>query len=296
MSYDNQGGGNRQGQYESNTNYLQQGESKGGGYQGGGNGPYNNQGGGNKSYNRGGGGYSKFKRKEDDGPPELYKPYLVSGNRNPPVEILSLVDKIVRNIETMGYTVRVGGFEGMEEAAELAATKKEVLLPWKGFNEKESKLTYTLPRAKEIAKLYHKSYDSLSGPVQTFLAKNVRLVLGQELKGPALFAIIWSEDGAENNSEVTNNTGVISHTIAMLSELKVPVFNLGKPDAEQRLRNYLGVNSNEQQQPQPQQQPQQPHQQGSNPGHPPVQQGPAPEYIPAQQPSPEYVPTQQGGW
>lgn len=250
MSYGNQGGG----QYESNTNYFQQRNENQGQQRSYGN---NNNYQGNKGYgNRG-----NFKRQKDQGPIELYKPFLVIGNQNPPQNVSDALQRILPALDGLKYTARVNGFEGIGEVMEQNYQRTEVILPWKGFNDKESKFAFTTERAKGIAKLYHKSYDSMSNGIQAFLGTNVRCVIGHNLNGPVLFAIVWSSDGAETPSELSNDTGNLQHVLQMLFDLKVPVFNLGKPDAEQRILNYLGVNTNEQQT-----QPQQNFQQGQQPG------------------------------
>lgn len=80
-------------------------------------------------------------------------------------------------------------------------------------------------------------------PVQAFLAKNVRLLYGDKLKSPALFMLCWSEDGAETLREKTNRTGSIGHAIQIAYSMRIPIFNLGKPDTEERLKRYLDLDN-----------------------------------------------------
>lgn len=197
---------------------------------------YNN---GNKS--------SFFKRKEEEidiDNYELYKTYVGTGNRDVPATIAEQMKRLAHELETFGYTLRTGGLDGSEQAFELGTTKLELHLPWRGFNEKESKFTFTPKAAIAIAKKFHTAFDTLKPAIQTMLAKNARLILGKDLKSPAMFMICWSEDGAETLLEKTSRTGNVGHAIAIAAYMKIPVFNLGKQDAEIRLKNYLGISEN----------------------------------------------------
>ncbi len=228
----------------------------GGGYNKGGGGGYQKQGGG---YNKGGGG---FQRKEPEGPAELYMPYVGTGNQNCPPNIIDAIKRISEMLEKEGYTMRCGGMDGCEDFFEKATTKNEIHVPWNGFNDKQSKFYFTSNHAKEIAGMFQPGYEGLKPAIQTFLAKNVRMIMGKDLKSPALFLITWSEDGAETLQEKSIKTGNTGHSVAIASALRIPVFNLGKPDAENRLKLYLNKNHVQEQQPQSQhtaanQQPQQ---------------------------------------
>lgn len=169
----------------------------------------------------------------------LYKPYAATGNREAPPHILQKFDELARMLEAKGYTARVGGFEGIEETVEKATTKHEVHLPFKDFNQKQSKYTWNSERAFAIAKLFHPTFDTLKKGVQTFLAKNARLIMGDKMVSPALFLLTWTEDGAESMREKSSRTGFSGHPIAIAAAINIPIFNLGKPDAEQRLKLYL---------------------------------------------------------
>jgi len=169
----------------------------------------------------------------------LYKPYAATGNRDAPPEIISKFEAIAKKLEALGYTARVGGFEGIEEAVEKATTKNEIHLPWRDFAQKQSKFTFTTDRAMAIAKMFHPTFDTMKKSVQLFLAKNARLVMGDKVNSPALFLLCWTEDGVESIKEKTSRSGFTGHPIAIASAVGIPIFNLGNPSAEQRLNVYL---------------------------------------------------------
>jgi len=172
----------------------------------------------------------------------IYKPYAVTGNRDMPAHLVTKMIELVKKLEGLGYTLRTGGLEGIEEAVENAAmieTKKEVILPFRDFNQKKSKFTYVSDRAHAVAKLFFPSYDTIKKGAQLFLAKNARLVMGNNMVSPALFLLCWTEDGVEAARDRTMRTGFTGHPIAIASTIGIPVFNLGNPSAEQRLSLYL---------------------------------------------------------
>lgn len=215
-------------------------------YGGGNNWNRNRQGGGgNGGGNRGnwGRGGNRNEKPFDPNNVKLYKPYVVISNKEVPPNVVESVSRIVKTLEGLGFILRMDGMEGLAAATENipAPDNRELHLPWKGFDNKESKFTYNSDEAKALAKLFHPGYDTLKPAVQSFLAKNVRLAMGDRLKSPALFMICWSEDGAENSLQKTIKSGNIGHIIGIMSSLHAPIFNFGKPDAEQRLRYFLGL-------------------------------------------------------
>ena len=234
---------------EQNSQQFQQGTQYGNNEQGGQRSWQGNNGGGYQKKpwqgggggNGGGGGWQKKpwqgggQKRHEDMDLTLYKPYACTANADCPPEILEKFDRIAKKLEELGYTVRVGGMDGVEDRIEKLVNKKEVHLPWKEFNNKQSKFTYNSERAFSIAKMFHPMFDTMKKGIQAFLAKNARLILGDKVNSPALFLVCWTEDGVESVKEKTNRTGFTGHPIAIASALGIPVFNLAKPDAEQRL-------------------------------------------------------------
>jgi hypothetical protein len=254
--FSNSGGNNEQRPYQGGYGGGQnnQGNQGGGSWkdrnQGGG--QQNNQGGGNRSWGSGGGqsGYQKkpwnggqggggggggFQKRPEDTDMTLYKPYACTANEDAPPEIKNKFIEIVKMLENNGYTLRTGGMEGVEEIVENSVTKKEVHLPWREFAGKQSRFTFNSDRAYAIAKKYHPTFDGLSKGVKCFLAKNARLVLGNNMTSPALFLLTWTEDGATSSRDRTARTGFAGHPIAIAAGIGIPVINLARGDAEQKL-------------------------------------------------------------
>jgi len=201
--------------------------------------PYQGGGGGGDWKRNGGGSNGGGWKKPDDGDLSLYKPYAATGNDGFPPEIEQKFKDLALRLEALGYTARVGGMKGVEEIVEKTVKKHELHLPWRGFNEKESRFTYNSERAFSVARMYHPTFDTMAKGVQAFLAKNARLILGDKLTSPVLFLLCWTEDGADSIRNKTARTGFTGHPIAIASSLGIPVFNMGKPDTEQRFNFYL---------------------------------------------------------
>lgn len=176
----------------------------------------------------------------------FYRPVAVFGNKDFPERLVPVLERMLEKLNKFGYTARCSGRDAIDAVVERNPIKKEVHLPWKNFNEKNSPFTFTSDRARAVAKQFFPMYDGVKLGVQTFLATNVRVLMGKNVVSPALFAICWTEDGVESAKEKTSRTGFSGHPIAVASSLGIPIFNLEKPDAEQRFNFYLESVNNEQ--------------------------------------------------
>ncbi len=224
-------------------------------------GNYNNSGGGNYNkggYNGGGGGFQKkpyggggggFRRNDQDVDLTnytLYKPFSVICNDNAPPEILDRAKEVILYLINHGFTARASCITSSEkEILEfIPEDKVEVYIPWKDFDNRNSKFYFNDKVSQHIARMFHKAYDTLKGPIQAFLAKNVRMVLGEKAKSRSTLVIVWSEDGATDTSQITFKTGNVSHPIAIANAVHIPVFNLQDPDILLKVSGYLKLKEN----------------------------------------------------
>ena len=251
----NNGGGYNKGNYNNNSNGgYNNNRSNGGGYN---KGNYNNNGGG---YNGGGGGFQKkpyggggggFRRNDQDVDLTnytLYKPFSVICNDNAPPEILDRAKEVILYLINHGFTARASCITSSEkEILEfIPEDKVEVYIPWKDFDNRNSKFYFNDKVSQHIARMFHKAYDTLKGPIQAFLAKNVRMVLGEKAKSRSTLVIVWSEDGATDTNQITSKTGNVSHPIAIANAVHIPVFNLHDPDILLKVSGYLKLKENHQ--------------------------------------------------
>lgn len=172
---------------------------------------------------------------------KLYKPYAIAGNANPPETILTQTKEIIDLLVDNGFTGRVTTGNDMDAfiEKELNGSFFELYIPWKDFNNKQSKFYFNDPLSKHVAKMFHRTFDTLKPAVQAFLARNVRMVLGEKLKSYSLFVLVWSEDGAEQTKDISFKTGNVSHIISVARALHIPVFNLQHSNTKERLIKYL---------------------------------------------------------
>lgn len=187
---------------------------------------------------------NNWKRKKEEGPFELYKPCIVYGNSDMPASYFETIKSIVSLLNTHGFTLRTLGETDSDNVVESVAGKKEVYIPWKGFNEKETKFYFSTEKSLAIAKLFMDpdKFDSMKPSGQKFRSRNVRAVLGDKINSPAMFILGWSEDGAETAKERTNKSGTLGNLIMVAESMKIPVFNLKKEDSVTRLKNYFNLN------------------------------------------------------
>lgn len=203
-------------------------------------GGYQDNGGG---YN-GGGGFQKKAPVDRDAPlpePVFYKPYAVVGNKEFPTDLIPKLTSIVKKLDSLGYTARTGSMKGLDVCVEEITTNVELQLPWKNFNNKESKNTYSSPEILAIAKSLQPGFDELALPIKGFLAKNVRVLLGGKGISRAIFLLCHSEDGADSARQVTSRTASVGHAIKVADKFNIPVFNLKNDNVEEQLMSYLNA-------------------------------------------------------
>jgi|JFJP01.1.fsa_nt_gi hypothetical protein len=171
----------------------------------------------------------------------LYKPYTIVGNSGAPQSVLDQTKEIIDMLIDNGFTARVTCSSDMDTyiEQELQGSFYELYIPWKDFNNKQSKFYFNDALSKHVAKMFHRTFDSLKPAVQAFLARNVRMVLGEKLKSYSLFVLVWSEDGVEQINDISFKTGMVSHVISVARALHIPVFNLQHTSTKDRLIKYL---------------------------------------------------------
>lgn len=206
---------------------------------------YNN----NKGYNNNGGYQKKsyggkYQEQEVDLTNfKLYKPYSVVATKDAPRDVLDTLRNLVTMMKANGFTLRASTSTDMDDVAitTVQDSSTEVYIPWKDFNNVSSKYYFNDKTCLHIAKMFHRSFDSLKPAVQAFLGRTVRMIMGKKPSNYSLFIVVWSEDGAEKVSQITPKTGYISHAISVADALHIPVFNLQNNNAIDRIRNHFSL-------------------------------------------------------
>ncbi|MGI9211236.1 MAG: hypothetical protein ACR2HF_02085 [Methylococcaceae bacterium] len=187
------------------------------------------------------GGGQRFTPKPKE-PPHgvVYQAYAVAGNKETPSRWLEWGSQMAEKLDAAGFTLRTGGGGlSLEEVFESYASHKELHLPWKGFNQKESTFVRTHPYATELVKKVQPNFEGLKPSVQAIYARNAAVIYGGDLKSPVRFLITYTEDGVENGRDRTSQTGYAGMPIVLAGWLNIPVFNLKNDDAVQRLQRFV---------------------------------------------------------
>ena len=173
--------------------------------------------------------------------------YAGIGSRSTPAADLARMRELAIELAHMGYEMRSGAADGadteFEQGCDAARGRKAIFLPWPGFqgrypNPKASTYLPT-PEAFDLAATVHPAWARLSRGPRALHARNGHQVLGRALAAPADFVLCWTPDGAESIRETTSKTGGTGTAIRLASLRSIPVFNLVRDDAEERLRSLL---------------------------------------------------------
>lgn len=153
--------------------------------------------------------------------------YAGIGSRSTPPEVLEIMTQAASEFSSHGLILRSGGAEGADSAFEAGAEpgKKEIFLPWKGFNKNPSPLFSPLQEAFDIAAHYHPKWGSLGQSVRRLMARNVHQVLGASLNDPVLFVLCWTPRGS--------GEGGTGQAIRIAEAHGIPVFDMGATPIEE---------------------------------------------------------------
>lgn len=164
--------------------------------------------------------------------------YAGIGSRETPLPAMSLQKKIAARLSERGYTLLSGGADGADAAFESGCFgKKEIFLPWPGFNHFKGRHCVTLPSSEafRVAATLHPGWSRLKESVQALMARNSHQILGADLRSPVDFVVCWTRDGCEQESERSRSTGGTGQAITLASRWGIPVINLARSDAMGRL-------------------------------------------------------------
>jgi len=148
--------------------------------------------------------------------------YTGIGSRETPNDILKLMTLIAEFLYKRSYTLRSGGAEGADLAFEEGAKeKKEIYIPWKGFNKSTSSLCEIPEEAFLKAEKVHPAWHNCSIGAKRLHARNIMQILGKDLCTPAKFVVCWTKDGKKVGGTAT--------AINLAEENRIRIFNLANP-------------------------------------------------------------------
>lgn len=167
--------------------------------------------------------------------------YAGIGSRKTPEEVLRLMERIAVRLAERGFALRSGGAPGADQAFERGARQGggavEIFIPWPGYEGylPGPEVALASARATLMAAELHPAWERLSNGVRKLMARNCHQILGASLEDPVAFVICWTPDGAESEAECGCETGGTGLAIRLASRWGVPVVNLARPGALERL-------------------------------------------------------------
>lgn len=153
--------------------------------------------------------------------------YAGIGSRTTPFEIQQVMILAAQQLEP-DLILRSGGADGADTAFEMGVKnpdRKEIFIPWSGFNGRKPGPGVIRPHpnvfaeAKRVSSRYHPAWHKLSDTVRYLVARNALQVLGPDLKTPSLFVLCWTPGG--------KGGGGTGQAIRIAKDHQIPVFDLG---------------------------------------------------------------------
>jgi len=150
--------------------------------------------------------------------------YAGIGSRKTPQHILTLMTDIAQVMHAFHFTLRSGGADGADTAFERGAgAKKEIFLPWAGYNGRSNGPGIFVPPDKpdmfNIAKQFHPAWHRCSPGAQRLHARNVCQILGLDLETPSSLVVCWTPNGS--------GSGGTGQALRIAKGYDIPIFDLG---------------------------------------------------------------------
>lgn len=160
----------------------------------------------------------------------MNKIYCGIGARVTPLDIQLDMQLLSKVAAKLGWILRSGGANGADTAFEQGCDtlhgKKEIYLPWSGFNGNTSSLVSPSDRAVRTANTIHPAFISLKPAAKLLVARNMHQVMGEDMNTPTDCVICWTQNGQLNKQQYTRQSGGTGSAIALASDWGIPVFNL----------------------------------------------------------------------
>lgn len=170
--------------------------------------------------------------------------YAGIGSRETPSHIIRVMEDYAYCMASHAV-LRSGGAPGADVAFEFGAStaggRKEIYLPWNGFNGalNNAFLSEPTPQAYEIAEYYHPGWRYLKRGAKKLMARNSHEVLGKDLDDPVDFIVCWTPDGSKDGKSKT--CGGTGQALRIAADYELDVFNLALPDDLEGICEVIGA-------------------------------------------------------
>lgn len=145
--------------------------------------------------------------------------YAGIGSRQTPEDVLKLMNTIGVFMAKKEYVLRSGAADGadisFEKGCDKVEGKKEIYLPWDGFNMHFSEFHCPTQEAFDLAEKTHPSWEALRLSAKKLHARNSHQILGYDMKTPVKLVICWSK-----------GKGGTEQALRIARSLNIPIVNL----------------------------------------------------------------------
>jgi hypothetical protein len=177
--------------------------------------------------------------------------YAGIGSRETPDDVLGLMRRCAKRLESLGFVLRSGGAKKADEAFDTSTSRLEIFLPWPRFTERCGR-TKPLPngpnivvrtsateKARIIAAKHHPKWSSLPDAHRVMHSRSVHQVLGWTCDDPSDFVLCWTPDGS--TGKTTSRTGGTGQAIRIAHAYGIFVFNLQRDDHRTAWEAFVGL-------------------------------------------------------
>lgn len=158
----------------------------------------------------------------------MNKCYTGIGSRATPLRFLILFQNIASDLALAGYVLRSGHAKGADQAFEIGCDsyygKKEIFIPWKGFESSSSEYYLVNEEATNIASSFHPGWCFLTEGAKKLHSRNVYQVLGYDLNSYSSFILCYTKEGKRQ--------GGTGQALRIAEHFKIPIFDFGLYEKE----------------------------------------------------------------
>ena len=169
---------------------------------------------------------------------------FVSGGHHLPKEMEPVAEQIGEQLAHAGWLYR-GGYEEpglihMDIGVMMANGKREIFIPWQGFNTGMHKrngvlVCHCLPnhiQAIEYAQQAYPTFKQEMDSIQMYWVRNMYLLLGEKLDTPADVVIYYQE------GDTTSKTGS-EYLVGAAQSIGIPCFNIENQEGMDALTEFV---------------------------------------------------------
>lgn len=164
--------------------------------------------------------------------------YAGIGSRNTPEYVLEQMCLIGQQLADK-WILRSGHADGADTAFEMGCIhnhgKKEIFIPWFGFNGAPNNEEYIRPKATQeladFASNFHPAWSSCSDTVKLMHMRNCCQILGRHGDAPVDMVICWTKEGKRG--------GGTGQALRIAEHFYIPIFDLAVEGAAQKLCSFV---------------------------------------------------------